>query len=176
MSPLIILAALSGLVLAQDTYHCPDGWLFQEDDGRCYYFSTEAVTKNDADILCAFHEGWLAEIDIPRTNYWVKAQLIALQPGAGKAHPGTHQYWIGAVTEDHHNDHVNGNWRWQASNTTVTWFDWGQNEPNDYHTEFCMTYLEYRETLNPFYLDYFWNDYGCDSLAHYICQKNPMKV
>ena len=57
------------LGLAQDTYHCPDGWLLQEDTSgcRCFYFSAaEMVVRNDADALCAFHNGaWVAEMDSP---------------------------------------------------------------------------------------------------------------
>ena len=66
---LLTLCSLLSLGLAQDTYHCPDGWLLQEDTSgcRCFYFSAaEMVTRNDADALCAFHNGaWVAELDRP---------------------------------------------------------------------------------------------------------------
>merc|ERR1711935_386293 len=140
MSPFCpLLLALVALTGAQDTFHCPDGWLWHEHNGggRCYLFSNEAVTKSDADILCAFHGGYLAEVDAPGINYWIKSVLIERTLDTeGRAHPDDQQFWIGSVTEDHHDDHVNGNWRWQHSNVSVQWFDWGQNEPNDYHTVF----------------------------------------
>ena len=53
----------------QDTYHCPDGWVLQEDGRacRCFLFSGyERVTRSDADVLCSFHDAaWVAEIDYP---------------------------------------------------------------------------------------------------------------
>ena len=69
---LCVLACYS-LAWAQDTYHCPDGWTLQEDSRggcRCFLISgNEAVTRADADILCAFHDGaWVSEIDYPGDN------------------------------------------------------------------------------------------------------------
>merc|ERR1712045_809312 len=55
-------------VLAQDTYHCPDGWVLEEDRSgcRCFYFEgEERVTRDDADLLCQFHDAWVAELDHP---------------------------------------------------------------------------------------------------------------
>ena len=56
-------------VLAQDSYHCPDGWTLEEDSSgcRCFLISgSEAVSKEDAEILCDFHDGaWVAELDHP---------------------------------------------------------------------------------------------------------------
>ena len=66
---LLTLCSLLSLGLAQDTYHCPDGWLLEEDRSgcRCFYFSeSEMVTRDDADILCASHNNaWVAELDHP---------------------------------------------------------------------------------------------------------------
>ena len=64
------LVALSLLcsVLAQDTYNCPDGWEKEEDRSgcRCFLISeTEAVTRDDADVLCAYNSAWVAELDHP---------------------------------------------------------------------------------------------------------------
>ena len=42
-----------------------------------------------------------------------------------------------------HNDHNPGEWIWEATNTTVEWFDWAEGEPNDYHRQQCMSYLRY---------------------------------
>ena len=67
-SSLLLGLVLVGAALAQDTYHCPDGWELEEDRSgcRCFLFSgTESVTRDDADILCQFHEAWVAELDHP---------------------------------------------------------------------------------------------------------------
>merc|ERR1711892_916928 len=168
---LVVFTVLAALVASQDSYHCPDDWEWQEHNGHghCFFFSTEQVTKQDAEILCSFHEGWLLEIDRPALNYWIKAQLLEKYTEKADAKvPWGNQFWMGAVTMDHHNDHVNGNWMWPKQNVSVDWFDWGENEPNDYHTQFCMTYMEWRGIWNK---DYFWNDYNCDGVGHYICMK-----
>merc|ERR1712062_822911 len=84
------------------TYHCPDGWTLQEDSRggcRCFLISgNEAVTRADADILCAFHDGaWVSEIDYPGINYWLKGKLLdELEVGEWG------QFWLGATTEDRH--------------------------------------------------------------------------
>ena len=72
----------------------------------------ESVTKDDADILCAFHEGWVAELDHPGENiqfkdllhdafsginYWLKSKLLdTTEPGE------FNQFWLGATTEVRH--------------------------------------------------------------------------
>merc|ERR1711862_329724 len=77
---LISLSLLLSYTLAQDTYHCPDGWTLEEDSSgcRCFLISgREQVTKQDADILCDFHDGaWVAELDHPGINYWLKSVLL----------------------------------------------------------------------------------------------------
>merc|ERR1712111_244387 len=76
----LTLCSLLSLGFSQDTYHCPDGWLLEEDRSgcRCFYFSeSEMVTRDDADVLCAAHNGaWVAELDHPGINYWLKSQLL----------------------------------------------------------------------------------------------------
>ena len=95
---LISLSLLLSCTLAQDTYHCPDGWMLEEDSSgcRCFLISgREQVTKDDAKILCDFHEGaWVAELDHPGINYWLKSVLLnTLEVGEWG------QFWLGAYTE-----------------------------------------------------------------------------
>ena len=67
----ILISLLVTCVTAQspDTYHCPDGWMLEESHGGCQCFlisADEAVTKEDAEVLCAFHDGaWVAELSNP---------------------------------------------------------------------------------------------------------------
>eukprot|EP00091_Calanus_sinicus_P017891 TRINITY_DN389_c0_g1_i1.p1 TRINITY_DN389_c0_g1~~TRINITY_DN389_c0_g1_i1.p1 ORF type:complete len:192 (-),score=70.67 TRINITY_DN389_c0_g1_i1:81-611(-) len=167
---------LAALVLvagarAQDTYNCPDGWLLEEDRSgcRCFMFSGgESVTRDDADILCAFHDSWVAELDHPGINYWLKAELLKMtEPG------DFNQFWLGAKTTGRHDpDHDQGEWSWQHRNETVEWFDWANGQPNDWHNENCLVLAEYHNPLFPSRRDYLWNDYFCDGAsAHYICEK-----
>ena len=99
MKQIFLLATvLLSYTLAQDTYHCPDGWTLEEDSSgcRCFLLSgSESVTKEDAEILCAFHDGaWVAELDHPGINYWLKSQLIKELPVGEYG-----QFWLGAETE-----------------------------------------------------------------------------
>merc|ERR1711887_90347 len=167
---LLLAAVVVCGVWAQDTYKCPDGWLLEEDRSgcRCFFMSDgESVTKDDANILCAFHEGWVAELDHPGINYWLKSRLLDLTDIGEYA-----QFWLGATTHGYHDsDHNQGNWLWPHRNTSVEWLDWADGEPNDYHNENCLVLHEYHNPLFPIWRDYFWNDYSCDQSAHYICQR-----
>merc|ERR1712189_64894 len=77
---LLTLGSILSLGFAQDTYHCPDGWMLEEDRSgcRCFYFSeSEMVTREDADYLCQSHnDAWVAELDHPGINYWLKSRLL----------------------------------------------------------------------------------------------------
>ena len=74
---IIALSALFAAAMAQDTFHCPDGWELHEAHGNCNCFlfgASERVTREDADILCAFHDGaWVAEPSHPgkKPKLWV---------------------------------------------------------------------------------------------------------
>merc|ERR550539_684772 len=67
------------------------------------------------------------------------------------------QWWLGAKSYSHHNEHQPGSWTWEHLNATVDWFDWAPHEPDDYHRQQCLTYLRYQ--YDPFYQTYEWNDW-----------------
>merc|ERR1712142_370411 len=80
MRSLLALSLLCS-VLAQDTFFCPDGW--HKYDGRagcnCFWLAEyEMVTRDDASVLCGFHEAWVAELDGPALNYWLKSEWTGL--------------------------------------------------------------------------------------------------
>ena len=149
------LAALTLIcsVLAQDTYHCPDGWVLEEDRSgcRCFWFNgEERVTKDDADILCGAHEAWVAELDHPGINYWLKSQMLNRFEAGDRTN-----FWMGAFTERRHDAEFPGDWYWNHSREEVTWFDWAEGEPNNqYYGDYCMGFMEVHDPLY-FYSDYF---------------------
>merc|ERR1711951_143798 len=115
---LLTLGSFLSLGFTQDTYNCPDGWELEEDRSgcRCFLFAPgEAVTKDDANILCAFHEGWVAELDHPGINYWLKAKLLDVTD------IGQYEsFWLGAYTSEYHDSNHNpGTWFWPHRNVTV---------------------------------------------------------
>ena len=72
--------------------------------------------------------------------------------------------------QDRHNEGSPGLWTWNHSNKTVTWFDWGPEQPNNLNGQNCLAMLEYHNPLIPVWRDYFWNDVDCASSAHYMCE------
>merc|ERR1719184_83752 len=114
----IVIAASLGLVAAQDVYSCPDGWEKEEDRNgcRCFLISeTEALTRSTADLVCAGHSGaWIAELDHPGINYWLKSRLLeAIPPGEYAA------FWLGGRATGRHSEHQPGEWRWDHMNTPL---------------------------------------------------------
>merc|ERR1712126_111656 len=81
---LVLAIGFVGLVASQDTYKCPDGWMLEEDRTGCRCFligPDEAVTRSTADLICAGHSGsWVAELDHPGINYWLKSRLLEAIP------------------------------------------------------------------------------------------------
>merc|ERR1711973_244220 len=142
---LLTLGSILSLGFAQDTYHCPDGWMLEEDRSgcRCFYFSeSEMVTREDADYLCQSHnDAWVAELDHPGINYWLKSRLLDMTD-IGQYE----QFWLGAFTEGRH------------------------SEPNNIQGEDCLVLREYHNPFFPVARDYFWNDFNCEASAHYICE------
>jgi len=179
----LLLAGCMVLATAQDTHYCPDGWEVHEHNGHveCILLGglNEKVTKRDAEIICGGHEGWLVCLSEHHggghKNDYVK-RLIQDKNGQNNiGTPGYNfqdQWWIGATVHGPHGDHNQGNWLWDHGNKTVTWFDWYDGEPNDWHSQDCLTYLKDQDIFG--YGVYHWNDWGCNYVARYICERGPL--
>jgi len=185
---LILAALLVGLAAAQDTTYCNDGWELYtvEWQGKahhsCFWFGNnyEKVTHNTAKLLCQSMGGFLAEVPYgPHLNNWIVNQLldrntkyfnVDSENGLGRPHYET-QYWLGARDFGHHNDHMPGHWMWEHRNTSVEWFDWGSDEPNNYNGQNCLTYLQYTDVFFPSFSTFKWNDWDCDVPADFICEQ-----
>ena len=72
--------------------------------------------------------------------------------------------------QERHSENSPGNWMWQHMNESVSWFDWADGQPNNFHGQNCITLRETHVPILPQFRDYFWNDYECDGSAHYICE------
>merc|ERR1712080_696825 len=131
MKLLLALTLLAAAASAQDTHHCPDGWFLYDRHGliECFYMDNEWVSKSTANLICQSHGGWVAELDHPGINYWLKNLLFEQEEGAEQGN----QWWLGATTEEQHSDHHPGTWWWPHFNRTVDWFDWADGEPNNMH-------------------------------------------
>merc|ERR1712080_800772 len=138
----------------------------------------ERVTNEDAAIICSYHEGWLVDMDEghgPDKNRLLK-RLISDAGGQGRpGWPGMQyldQWWIGATVNGPHGDHQWGNWTWDHTGTSIEWYDWMRNEPNDWRQQNCLTFLKDQDIFG--YGVHHWNDWGCDQLARYICERAPL--
>merc|ERR1739845_171182 len=135
----LLIAVCLGLAAAQDTYSCPDGWEKEEDRSGCRCFligETEAVKRSTADLVCAGHSGsWVAELDHPGINYWLKSRLLeAIPPGQYAA------FWLGGRATGRHSEHQPGTWTWDHMNTTIEWFDWAMVNPTTTITTRCASH------------------------------------
>jgi len=181
---LLILSALSAVTLGQDTYYCPDGWVVSQIGGvtECIMLggAEEMVTNDDATIICEFHGGWLVDMDEgrgPAKNNFLKSLISDSDGQGGIGDAGMQwesQWWIGAHVSGPHGDHNFGNWTWDHSGTEVSWFDWMRNEPNDWHRQNCLTFLKDQDIFG--YGVYHWNDWDCNDLARFICEKPPHEL
>merc|ERR1712045_323036 len=116
MKYLLALTLLS-TVLAQETFYCPDGWHLYDGRAGCSCFwlaEYESVTRDDADVLCSFHEAWVAELDSPAINYWLKSELLKITDVGQFT-----QFWLGGFTNERHNENAPGEWFWPHANKTV---------------------------------------------------------
>ena len=103
--------------------------------------------RDTANLICKGHEGWVAELDHPGINYWLKSKLLEITDiGRWEA------FWLGATTnvsvavteskyqqscspQGRHSEHQPGVWWWEHRNETVSWFDWADGQPDNYHGE-----------------------------------------
>merc|ERR1711915_478419 len=174
-----LLCLSFGFSLCQDTYYCPDGWIVSDVGGvvDCILLGglNELVTKQDAEIICSFHDAWLVDLDEGHGGQKNRffANLINEEQSnwdGGVMGPHfDHQWWIGATCDGHHDDHDWGYWTWDHAGTEVTWFDWADGEPNDWHRQNCLAYLTFFDPFG-FHVTQ-WNDWDCDKTARYICEK-----
>jgi len=175
------ISLLVTIAVAQDTNFCNDGWdLYTvewqgQSHHSCFWFGTrfEQVSHDNAKALCNSMGAFLAEVPYgPHLNSWINQKLLEKlelksQGSLRRPHFET-QYWLGARDFGHHNDHIPGTWMWEHRNTSVQWFDWGDNEPNNFNGQNCLTYLLYKDLFGFSYFK--WNDWDCDQPADFICE------
>merc|ERR1711953_1411918 len=174
---IIFVVALVAYVTAQDTFYCQDGWeLFQRegkegmDECSCYLFPTTLARVSHGDAKLA------EPLDGAPNNYWIVDQLQTRlyennKPEDFEGLEGPRYddiWWMGGKSYTKHDSHNPGEWVWETANTTIEWFDWAPNQPDDWHRQQCLTYLHYNYFGVPTYQ---WNDWDCNTVADYICEK-----
>merc|ERR1711879_699966 len=73
--------------------------------------------------------------------------------------------------------HCPDGWDLHEHRDTCDCFLMSGSEPNNYdHSgEMCLSMMEIHDPFFPIFRDYYWNDLGCDSAAHYICQNSCLQ-
>merc|ERR1719250_65231 len=112
----ILLAILLSCVQGQDTYLCPDGWVVADIGGvvDCILVGPmdEFVTKQDAVILCGFHDGWLVDMDEGRGGHNDSLQtlhqnFLELRPQAAlQIHSSVHHDLHPYPPTNRHGNHI----------------------------------------------------------------------
>lgn len=147
--PLLLLssAALLASVLSQ----CQQGW--RENEGKCYFFSTETKTWNEANAYCLHQRSNLMSIQDIHERLWVRTQI------------GDQIYWMGL------NDlAVEGVYEWSDGTPFIEYLSyWMANQPDNWEDEDCG------QVVGSSYGQ--WNDEDCSVKRKFICKHpNPNPV
>ncbi|XP_016075153.1 PREDICTED: C-type lectin domain family 17, member A [Miniopterus natalensis] len=121
---------------------CPEGWLPFE--GKCYYFSTNTKSWDEARKFCQENYSHLVIIS-----------SIAEQNFVSKAHRSPRVHWLGLSDREHE-----GKWKW-LDGSPVTLSFWEPEEPNNVNDEDCVS-MNKGGT---------WNDLSCNKATYWICER-----
>uniref|UniRef100_A0A3Q2EAN7 C-type lectin domain-containing protein n=1 Tax=Cyprinodon variegatus TaxID=28743 RepID=A0A3Q2EAN7_CYPVA len=145
---LIFKSAFGGLTHSQ----CREGWREYED--KCYFFSNDTKSWEEANAYCIEHTSHLMSIqDIhervrmqTQVRLWVRTQI------------GTEIFWIGL------NDKiVEGVWEWSDGKPFIEYLSyWMSGQPDNWNDEDCGELVG--ESFGQ------WNDENCNSKRKYICK------
>lgn len=134
---------------------CPQAWhVFKES---CYFFGTSTLTWTEAKNVCKFQGAYLVEHNSLEEVY----HLTKVLTSSGKW-TQTLEYWTGGT-----DILKEGNWKWSYSGTTVNFYHWHPNQPDNHGNEDCMTSQPNADGL--------WNDLSCDHHQRYVCERAKMQ-
>jgi len=118
----LILSLVSTILLPSSVICCPDeiGWIPAGES--CYRVSNDHMNWFEAQIYCADHGGYLAEIKSPEETEMVISMIET----------DAMYYWIGLSDAAEH-----GKWVWEYSYEPTEYTHWGSGEPTFLETEHC---------------------------------------
>ncbi|KAM9331906.1 collectin-12-like isoform 2-T2 [Pholidichthys leucotaenia] len=126
---------------------CPAGWEKYKD--KCYFFSSELHTFDDARESCDFQSASLLIVNDMEEQKWLKKRA------SGKGF-----FWIGLTDKE-----VENVWRW-LDGTEPTFTQWKPGQPDNWSHGH-----EKGEDCAGIIRDGLWNDFSCEDLINYICEK-----
>ncbi|XP_063442527.1 perlucin-like protein [Mytilus trossulus] len=128
------------------SFACPNRWLKYEN--KCYYFSDEEKTWDQARLTCEYNRSKLVEVGSSCENDFVKMTAAVYDKS----------YWL-----DGSDRQSEGSWMWVSSLTKFAFADWYATEPSNHAGENC-----FRITMH---LDFQWGDALCSAQLRFICEK-----
>lgn len=126
---------------------CPNEWVSQKS--KCYFFSKDLHTFDDAQLSCESKSASLLIIRDTEEQKWLKDQLF-----------GKGFFWMGLTDRA-----VEGVWQW-LDGTEPSFRSWKPGQPDNWgHGH------ETGENCAGLIHDALWNDFFCEDLISYICEK-----
>ncbi|XP_071382012.1 collectin-12-like [Centroberyx affinis] len=126
---------------------CPFEWVNYKD--KCYFFSKDLHSFDDAKTTCEMKSASLLIISDMEEQKWLKKQT------SGKGY-----FWMGLTDKQEENV-----WRW-LDGTEPAFTSWKPGQPDDWgHGH------EIGEDCAGLIHDGLWNDFFCEDLISYICEK-----
>ncbi|XP_043834565.1 collectin-12 [Dromiciops gliroides] len=127
---------------------CPPHWKNYTD--KCYYFSTEREIFHDAKLFCEDKSSHLIFINTKEEQQWIKKQMV-----------GRDNLWIGLTDFEQENE-----WKW-LDGTAPQYTNWKTGQPDNWGHghgpgEDCAGLI---------YAG-FWNDFQCEDINNFICEKD----
>ena len=130
--------------------------------GSCYKLFTEPETWNNAKAKCKTLRAELVKIASAEENEFLTQTFLTASVA---------NYWIGL------SDQVEeGRWMWTDGSILANYTNWGKDNPNDLTGyQNCGHMLKGSFQLGVYYFSGYndgeWNDFDCDHLFGYICEK-----
>ncbi|XP_071511250.1 macrophage mannose receptor 1-like [Diadema antillarum] len=132
---------------------CGTGWMYDENSMNCFWFVTDWLNQNDADVQCQLRGGFLTSILSP-----VESVFLFTYSEYYRLVDGITHFWIGL-----HDSTQEQGFLW-TDGSPVSFLNWADGEPNDYgQGEDCVELM----TSNGQ-----WNDVKCDDTNPYICRRS----
>lgn len=127
---------------------CPPHWKNFTD--KCYYFSVEKEIFEDAKLFCEDKSAHLVFINTREEQQWIKKQVV-----------GRESHWIGLTDSEQENE-----WKW-LDGTPADYKNWKAGQPDNWGHghgpgEDCAGLIYAGQ----------WNDFQCEDINNFICEKD----
>ncbi|XP_017262117.1 collectin-12 [Kryptolebias marmoratus] len=126
---------------------CPVGWVNYRN--KCYFFSRDLRSFDDAKTTCESRSASLLIITDMEEQAWLEKQMV------GKGY-----FWMGLTDKEEENV-----WRW-VDGTEPAFTKWKVGQPDNWGH-----YHEAGEDCAGLIHQGLWNDFFCEDLVSYICEK-----